>query len=38
LAVREESCIGESTGKLYFIKFQSCWTRNDIAKLEEHLK
>lgn len=38
LMLREESCLGERTSKLYFFKFQTICYREDIARMDERLK
>jgi hypothetical protein len=38
LALREETCIGEKISRLFVIRYQTIWFKEDIAKLDERIR
>lgn len=36
--LKEESCIGEKVARLFIVKLQSVWFKDDISKIDERLK
>lgn len=38
LTLKEESCIGEKVAKLFIIKLQSVWFKDDVNKIDERIK
>lgn len=38
LILREESCIGEKVAKLFIVKLQGVWFKDDVSKIDERIK
>lgn len=38
LTLKEESCIGEKVARLFIVRLQSVWFKDDVAKIDERIK